>query len=47
VEQTGLTSFQIMPFFNQDMEEFDNKMDQIDTDVMKKRLEICLFHVFV
>jgi len=33
VEGTGLTSFQIMPFFTQDMEEFERKMDQIDVDL--------------
>lgn len=33
VEDKGLASFQIMPFFNENMEEFEKKMDQIDIDV--------------
>jgi len=33
VEQNGLTSFQIMPFFVENMENFDKKMDQIDIDL--------------
>lgn len=33
IEQNGLTSFQIMPFFDENTEEFDQKMDQIDADV--------------
>jgi hypothetical protein len=36
VEQNGLTSFQIMPFFAENMDIFDKKMDQIDIDVRKK-----------
>jgi len=37
VEEHGLTSFQIMPFFNENMEIFESKMDQIDIDVMQKQ----------
>lgn len=33
IEQNGLTSFQIMPFFDENTEEFDQKMDQIDADL--------------
>lgn len=33
VEQKGLTSFQIMPFFDENLEEFDQKMDKIDADL--------------
>jgi hypothetical protein len=33
VEDHGLTSFQIMPFFNENMEIFDQKMEQIDIDL--------------
>ncbi|CAF1039399.1 unnamed protein product [Rotaria sordida] len=33
VQQNGLTSFQIMPFFAENMEEFEKKMDQIDNDL--------------
>jgi hypothetical protein len=33
VEDHGLTSFQIMPYFNEDMQTFDAKMDQIDNDL--------------
>jgi hypothetical protein len=37
VEEHGLTSFQIMPFFNENMQIFDSKMDQIDIDVMQNK----------
>ena len=33
VETTGVTSFQIMPHYAENMEEFQNKIDQIDLDV--------------
>jgi len=33
VEQGGLTSFQIMPFYAENMDEFQKKMDQIDVDL--------------
>ena len=39
VESSGLTSFQIMPFFAENMQDFEKKMDRIDTDVMKIRDE--------
>jgi hypothetical protein len=35
VKENGLTSFHVMPFFAENMEDFERKMDQIDTDVMK------------
>jgi hypothetical protein len=34
VEENGLTSFQIMPYFSENMLIFQDKMDQIDTDVI-------------
>ncbi len=34
VEGNGLTSFQIMPYFAENMDIFEQKMDQIDTDVI-------------
>ncbi len=48
VEQNGLTSFQIMPYFTENMDIFDKKMDQIDFDVMKNSDEqsIIFFCVF-
>lgn len=33
IEQKGLTSFQIMPFFHENMDAFDQKMDKIDADL--------------
>jgi hypothetical protein len=33
VENTGMTSFQIMPFYSENMEDFQRKMDQIDADL--------------
>ncbi|CAF2080570.1 unnamed protein product [Rotaria magnacalcarata] len=33
VEQHGLTSFQIMPFYAENIEDFQTKMDQIDADL--------------
>ncbi|CAF3666061.1 unnamed protein product [Rotaria sp. Silwood1] len=33
VQKNGLTSFQIMPFFAENMEDFEKKMDQIDIDL--------------
>lgn len=33
VQEHGLTSFQIMPFFAENMEDFEKKMDQIDIDL--------------
>jgi hypothetical protein len=33
VEENGLTSFQIMPYFSENMLIFQDKMDQIDTDL--------------
>ncbi|CAF2803646.1 unnamed protein product [Rotaria sp. Silwood2] len=33
VEHNGMTSFQIMPFYVEDMEDFEKKMDQIDNDL--------------
>jgi hypothetical protein len=33
VEGNGLTSFQIMPYFAENMDIFEQKMDQIDTDL--------------
>lgn len=33
VEDSGMTSFQIMPFFVEDMDTFQKKMNQIDNDV--------------
>ncbi len=33
VERNGLTSFQVMPYYVENMDDFQNKMDQIDTDV--------------
>jgi hypothetical protein len=36
VEKDGMTSFQVMPFYIENLEDFQKKMDQIDDDV-------CLF----
>ena len=36
VEPTGLTSFQIMPYYAENMEQFQSKIDQIDLDVSVK-----------
>jgi hypothetical protein len=33
IEQGGLTSFQIMPFYMENPDDFQKKMDQIDIDV--------------
>ncbi|CAF3124777.1 unnamed protein product [Rotaria sp. Silwood2] len=33
VQKNGLTSFQIMPFFAENIEDFEKKMDQIDIDL--------------
>jgi len=33
VEDDGLTSFQVMPFFIESVDDFQKKMDQIDIDV--------------
>ncbi len=33
VENDGMTSFQIMPFYIENLDDFQKKMDQIDTDV--------------
>jgi hypothetical protein len=33
VEQDGMTSFQIMPFYIENTDDFQKKMDQIDTDL--------------
>ena len=33
VEDDGMTSFQIMPFFIENLDDFQKKMDQIDIDV--------------
>jgi len=33
VERNGLTSFQVMPYYLENMNDFRNKMDRIDTDV--------------
>ncbi len=33
VENDGMTSFQIMPFYIENPEDFQKKMDQIDNDV--------------
>jgi hypothetical protein len=33
VENDGTTSFQIMPFYIENLDDFQKKMDQIDTDV--------------
>ncbi len=33
VENDGMTSFQIMPFYIENLDEFQKKMDQIDIDV--------------
>jgi hypothetical protein len=49
VEDHGLTSFQIMPFFNENMEIFDQKMEQIDIDVMKEKkskLKLKIYYLF-
>ena len=35
VEGTGLSSFHITPYFNEDLNVFERKMDQIDIDVMR------------
>ncbi len=33
MENDGMTSFQIMPFYIENLDEFQKKMDQIDIDV--------------
>jgi hypothetical protein len=33
VESDGMTSFQIMPFYIENLDDFQKKMDQIDIDV--------------
>jgi hypothetical protein len=33
VERNGLTSFEIMPYYVENMDDFQKKLDQIDTDV--------------
>jgi hypothetical protein len=33
VEANGMTSFQIMPFYNENPDDFQKKMDQIDIDL--------------
>lgn len=45
VEGSGLTAFQIMPYFAENMEEFQVKMDQIDADVIRKK-NTCAFNHF-
>jgi hypothetical protein len=42
VKENGLTSFQITPYFAENMEVFDQKMDQIDIDV----INICALQSF-
>lgn len=44
VEPTGSTSFQIMPYYDENMDDFQDKIDQIDSDVWrKKRKRVSLF----
>lgn len=48
VEEHGLTSFQIMPFFNENMDAFDEKMDLIDNEVSleeEEKIEISDFFI--
>lgn len=44
VEDNGMTSFQVMPFFIESVDDFQKKMDQIDIDV---KLLIFIFCSFV
>ncbi len=46
VENDGMTSFQIMPFYIENPEDFQKKMDQIDNDVSCQELKICLLRDF-
>ena len=42
VEPTGMVSFQIMPFYAENMKEFDDKINQVDLDVSEPLVSPCL-----
>ena len=47
VEPNGMTSFQIMPYYLENADEFQTKMDNIDTDVCVQNEEIESRNFFV
>jgi hypothetical protein len=46
VDKDGMTSFQIMPFYAENMDEFDKKMAQIDIDVCLNKEFCCICFYF-
>jgi hypothetical protein len=47
VEQDGLTSFQVMPFYVENSDDFQKKMDQIDIDVCFKIKYLSMKGMFI
>jgi hypothetical protein len=43
IEHDATASFQVMPYFIEDADDFQKKMDQIDSDVCEDKTKICLF----